>query len=93
MDYNVLYQPDGTYRYMKNCSLISQDGNNYVIKDCLGNVQVFTINYPYLAAYTVIGSIPSPIGFISFPDKLIVFSTNDVSETGGYGEIGVITYL
>ena len=50
MDYNVLYQPDGTYRYMKNCSLISQDGNNYVIKDCLGNVQVFTINYPYLAA-------------------------------------------
>jgi hypothetical protein len=93
MDYNVLYQPDGTYRYMKNCSLISQDGNNYVIKDCLGNVQVFTINYPYLAAYTVIGSIPSPIGFISFPDKLIVFSTNDETETGGYGEIGIIKYL
>lgn len=93
MDYNVLYQPDGTYRYMKNCSLISQDGNNYVIKDCLGNVQVFTINYPYLAAYTVIGSIPSPIGFISFPDKLIVFSTNNETETGGYGEIGIIKYL
>ena len=32
-----------------------------------------------------------PIGFISFIDKLVVFSTND--ETGsGYGEIGVITF-
>ena len=43
-DYNVVYQPDGTYRYMKNCSLISQDGNNFVIKDCLGNLLTFTIN-------------------------------------------------
>ncbi len=47
-DMNILYQPDGTYRYMKNCSLISQDGNNFVIKDCLGNSLMFEINIPYI---------------------------------------------
>lgn len=91
-DVNIVLQPDGTYRYMKNCSLISQDGNNYVIKDCLGNIKTFSINIPYDTVYTVVGTPPMPIGFISFPDKLIVFSTNNES-TGGYGEIGVINYV
>lgn len=103
-DVNVIYQPDGTYRFMKNCSLISQDGNNFVIKDCLGNVGLFNINVPYYdldpgpppaPSYQV---NPMPIGFISFPNKLIVFSTNAEAVDGngnpiaGYGEIGVIEY-
>jgi len=92
-DYNIVYQPDGTYRYMKNCQLISQDGNNYVIKDCIGNTVTFTINEPYNAVYTTMGTLPTPIGFISFPDKLIVLSTNNAGEPGGYGEIGMLKYL
>lgn len=98
-DMNVIYQPDGTYRYMKNCQLISQDGNNYVIKDCLGNVQKFTINRRYKDIYTDYDIYPMCIGFISFVDQLIVFSTNaqgytgnDQDPVGGYGEIGVINY-
>lgn len=86
-DYNVVYQPDGTYRYMKNCSLVSQDGNNFIIKDSLGNLLTFTINSPYSS------NLAMTIGFISFPDKLIIFSTNSNSEAGGYGEIGKIEYL
>ena len=92
-DYNIVYQPDGTYRYMKNCQLISQDGNNYVIKDCIGNTVTFTINEPYNSVYTIPGTLPTPIGFISFPDKLIVLSTNNAGEPGGYGEIGILKYL
>ena len=93
-DYNVVYQPDGTYRYMKNCSLVSQDGNNYVVKDCLGNLLTFIINSPYSGTYATVDTLAMTIGFISFPDKLIVFSTNNHSSTvGGYGEIGVIKYL
>jgi hypothetical protein len=91
-DYNVLYQPDGTYRHCVNCSLISQDGNNYVIKDCLGNVKTFTINIRYINEDSF-DTAPMPIGFISFPDVLIVHSTNDETESGGYGEIGRIDYL
>ncbi len=96
-DVSVFYQPDGTYRYMKNCSLISQDGNNFVIKDCMGNVKMFEINIPY-ATYEAIGPVttysipPMIIAFISFPDKLVVFSTSDETEGGGYGEIGIIEY-
>lgn len=97
-DMNVIYQPNGTYRYMKNCQLISQDGNNFVIKDCLGNVLKFTINRPYDAIYTDYGAYPMSIGFISFVDQLVVFSTNnesvdsDGNPIGGYGEIGLINF-
>lgn len=90
-DYSLILQPDGTYRHCVNCDLISQDGNDYTIKDCLGNTHVFTINPPYNGVYTVVGALPMPILFISFPNRLIVLSTN--SETGGYGEIGEIKYL
>jgi hypothetical protein len=92
-DYNILYQPDGTYRHCVNCSLVSQDGNNYVIKDCLGNVRTFVINTRYAGTYLTFDTVPTPIGFISFPDILIVFSTNNSTEVGGYGEIGIIKYL
>jgi len=92
-DISVIYQPDGTYRFMKNCTLISEDGNNFTIKDCMGNVKVFVINTIFDAVYTVYDTPPSPIGFISFPDKLVVFSTNNATETGGYGQIGLIKYF
>jgi len=102
-DFNILYQPEGTYRNCINCQLISQDGNNYVIRDCLGNVKVFNINIPFNtfvsgAPPTVTyQAAPMPIGFISFPDKLVVFSTNSEGEgtalsPAGYGEIGLIQY-
>jgi len=92
-DISVIYQPDGTYRFMKNCTLISEDGNNFTIKDCMGNVKVFVINTIFDAVYTDYDTPPSPIGFISFPDKLVVFSTNNATETGGYGQIGLIKYF
>lgn len=92
-DYNILFQPDGTYRHCVNCSLVSQDGNNYVIKDCLGNVKTFILNPRYGVSSTTFDVAPTPIGFISFPDILIVFFTNNSTEGGGYGEIGRIDYL
>lgn len=92
-DVSIIYQPDGTWTFMQNCSIISQDGNNFTIKDCMGNTKIFELNIPYDAVYTVLSTNrPMPIGFISFPDKLVVFSTNDDSETGGYGEIGILSY-
>ena len=90
-DYDVVLQPDGTYTYMKNCSLVSQDGRNFTVKDCLGNTVTFSINEPYNAAYPTAGDLPKILGMISFPDKLIVLSTN--SLTGGYGEVGMLKYL
>jgi len=98
-DPNVIFQPDGTYRYAKNCQVVSQDGNNWTITDALGNTRIFQINIPY-ATYTVPAGVPTVtyattpmvIGLISFTDKLVVFSTNDETESGGYGEIGLIYY-
>lgn len=100
-DMDVVYQPQGTYRYARNVNLISQDGENYVLKDCLGNVKLTEINKAY--ATVTVGPTavtyqanPMVIGYISFPDKLIVFSTNaesvdgDGNPVGGYGEIGMI---
>lgn len=89
-DSNILLQPDGTYRHLKNFQLINHDGNNYTIKDSLGNRVIFTLPPPYDASVPNIQDVPMPIGFISFPDKLIVFSTNSESSSGGYGEIGVL---
>lgn len=95
-DVNVIYQPDGTYRFAKNCQIVSQDGNNWTIKDTLGNTRIFQINIPY-NTFVAPGTLtfqayPTVIGFISFVDKLVVFSTNSELEAGGYGEIGVIYY-
>lgn len=91
-DYDVVLQPDGTYPYMKNCSLVSQDGRNFTVKDCLGNTFLLTINEPYDTVYTQTGPIPRILAMTSFPSKLVVLSTND-NSTGGYGEIGVVNYL
>src|SRR5574343_863367 len=90
-DSNVLLQPSGTYRDLKNFQLINHDGNNFTIKDALGNRFIFQIprGYDDLHPNVILEEPNMPIGFISFPDKLIIFSTNSESPTGGYGEIGI----
>mgnify|MGYP001588729660 CR=1 FL=1 len=75
-DVSIVMQPDGTYRYLKNCQLISQDGNNYTIKDCMGTTRVFYINIPYATYNAGTGNVtykaaPISIGLISFPDFCI----------------------
>lgn len=91
-DVNIVMQPEGTWRFMKNCNVISQDGNNYTIKDCLGNVRLITINAPYNGDLLGgVADLPMCIGFISFPDELIVFSTNN-QASGGYLEIGKVEW-
>ena len=91
-DMNIAMQPDGTWRYMNNCNVISQDGKNYEVKDALGNVRCFALNIPYETNFNGQGAIPMPIGFISFADKLVVLSTNN-NENGGYLEIGLVEWL
>lgn len=93
-DFQIIYQPEGSYRYMKNCSLISQDGNNYAVKDVMGNTMLFTLNSPYADFYTSVGAPPTPLAFISFPDRLIVISTNNADDNVvGYMEIGEVKML
>lgn len=89
-DSHPLNQPQGTYRDLRNCHLISHDGNNYTVEDALGNKLIFDIPRRYDATTAARDEFPMPIGFISFVDMLIVFSTNDESTNGGYGEIGVL---
>lgn len=92
-DTSPLYQPDGTYRDLKNYDVITHDGHNFSVKDALGNRLIFQIP----PGYTALGTTPEtftanvlsmPIGFISFPDRLIIFSSPSESANGGYGEIG-----
>jgi len=90
-DSSVLLQPDGTYRDARNFQVINHDGNNYTIKDALGNRVIFTLPKAYETSSPVaFQDAPMPIGFISFPDKLIVFHTNNDTSSGGYGAIGVL---
>lgn len=90
-DSSFILQPDGTYRNMKNGMLISYDNNHYTVEMTKGNRVLLTLTPRYLNDKNTLDKVPMPIGFISFIDKLVVFSTND--ETGsGYGEIGVITF-
>lgn len=90
-DSAYILQPDGTYRNMKNGMLISIDGNHYTVEMSAGNRVILTLTPRYLAVKTVLDKVPMPIGFISFIDKLVVFSTNSETTTG-YGEIGVISF-
>jgi hypothetical protein len=90
-DVDFILQPDGTYRNMKNGMLISMDGHHFTIEISKGNKSIKTLNPRYTEDETLFDSPPMPIGFVSFVDKLVVFSTNDVG-TGGYGEIGVMTF-
>jgi len=89
-DSSVLLQPDGTYRDARNFQVITHDGNNYTVEDVLGNRLIFTLPIAYDAVVASFQDAPMPIGFISFPDKLIVFHTNNESSSGGYGAIGVL---
>lgn len=90
-DSSFILQPDGTYRNMKNGMLISYDGNHYTIEMTKGNKVFLTLTPRYSATTATLDIEPIPIGFASFIDKLVVFSTNSESTTG-YGEIGVVTF-
>ncbi len=90
-DSAFILQPDGTYRNMKNGMLISYDGNHYTVEMTKGNKVLLTLTPRYFADITDLDVEPMPIGFVSFIDKLVVFSTNS-SSTTGYGEIGVISF-
>ena len=89
-DSNILLQPRGTYRDMNNGMLVSYDGNDYVIELPKGTKVTFTIPPIYDGVYTLKQALPSVIGYISFIDTLVVFSTN--VDSGGYGEIGQVTF-
>lgn len=94
-DTSYLLQPNGTYRNMKNGMLISYDGNHYTVEMAKGNKILLTLNPRYLetnnSSATLLDNVPMAIGFCSFIDKLIVFSTNG-ETTGSYGEIGMIRF-
>lgn len=97
-DSAFILQPDGTYRNMKNGMLISYDGNHYTIEMSKGNRVILNLPERYLpannAGATLLDTVPMPIGFISFLDKLVVFTTNNEGVTsGGYGEIGLIEFV
>ena len=79
-DSSFILQPDGTYRNMKNGMLISYDNNHYTVEMSKGNRVLLTLTPRYLNDETTLDKVPMPIGFISFIDKLVIFSTND--ETG-----------
>lgn len=90
-DNNPYYQPEGTYRFAKNLQLVNHDGNNVTLKDTLGNRVIILLDIPFASSVPVNQqSDPMPIGFISFPDRLIVLHTNSESASGGGGEIGQI---
>lgn len=94
-DNNPIYQPDGTYRYARNFTPISHDGNNVTIRDSLGNRAIFTITAPFDTTIASKQTEPTAIGMLSFPDKVVVFSTNHFSIVSGtsYGEIGYLSYV
>ena len=89
-DSNILLQPRGTYRDMNNGMLVSYDGNDYVIELPKGTKVTFTIPPIYTEDGLSTQDLPSVIGYISFIDTLVVFSTNANSD--GYGEIGQVSF-
>lgn len=91
-DSSFVYQPNGTYRNIKNGMLISHDGNHYSVEIAKGNKVILTLVPRYTEDENAFDVVPMPIGFVSFIDKLIVFSTNNDTTSGGYGEIGVVEF-
>lgn len=95
-DSAFILQPDGTYRNAKNGMLISNDGNHYTLEMSNGNRVLLELPQRFLAANNAGGTlrdtIPAPIGFSSFIDKLVVFFTNEDTLGVGYGEIGLISF-
>lgn len=90
-DSTFILQPDGTYRNMKNGTLISNDGNHYTVEFATGNRVILRLTPRLTVDEITYDTEPIPIGFASFIDKLVVFSTNSESTTG-YGEIGVVSF-
>ena len=90
-DVDFILQPDGTYRNMKNGMLVSMDGHHFTIEISKGNKAIKTLTPRYAEDEFNYDVNPMPMGFVSFIDKLVVFSTND-DGNGGYGEIGVMTF-
>lgn len=92
-DIDFILQPDGTYRNLKNGMLISMDGKNFDITLSKGNKIIQTIPPRYIETNPNLTDVPPmPIGFSSFVDDLVVFSTSNDSDAGGYGEIGVLKF-
>lgn len=91
-DNNILLQPRGTYRDMNNGMLVSYDGNDYVIELPKGTKVSFSIPAIYNGNEGSKQNPPSVIGYISFIDTLIVFSTNNKNNNYGYGEIGQVSF-
>jgi hypothetical protein len=92
-DSTFVLQPDGTYRNLKNGMLISHDGNHYVIELSQGNKCTLTLPKRYIDGdVTKFDAAPMPIAFISYLDKLAVLFTNDETDGGGYGELGLISF-
>lgn len=92
-DIDFILQPDGTYRNMKNGMLISKDGHHYTLELADGNRVILNLLPRHINhGTTSLDRVPMAIGFSSFIDKLVVFSTNNESDTGGYGEIGILTF-
>ena len=78
-------QPPNTVRDAFNASLITYGNNRFAYESVKGNVVSFTL--PNHAS----GQRPfTPMGFSSFPDKLIVFSADDSAIKAG--EIGKVTF-
>lgn len=96
-DVDFILQPDGTYRNMKNGMLISMDGHSYTVEISQGNNVINTLpaifkEYDPRNSNITFDKEPMPIGFISFIDDLVVFSSSDESTTGGFGEIGLLRF-
>lgn len=90
-DNSPAFQPKGTYRHAQDVHIISQDGNNYSIKDALGNVHTFTIDIPYDETTSDLADPPTILAFVSFPDSLYCFFSNGISSDG-FGGIAKIDY-
>lgn len=94
-DITPVEQPDGTYIYMKNCTLIGRNGSNYAVQDSMGNTKIFSLPIAYSDTFPAVTyqTEPCPLMFVSLPNgRLFVFFTNDETEDGGYGEFGEIKY-
>src|SRR3972149_1988415 len=86
-DSHPALQPPNSYRDAQNGNLISHGGNNYSWEATEGTV----FNWQQPEHKTGAGKFV-PIGFLRLGNKLVVHSTDDVTSTGGAGEIGIVTF-
>lgn len=87
-------QPPNTYRDSLNGDIITYGGNRFAWEDFKGTSTSFSI--PAHSTGAAVGSTIQkpfyPIGWVSFPEYLIVLSANDQSSTVIDGEIGKVTF-